>query len=87
DMERVLELCQHFSVQSLVCINKCDLNPDQTEHIRSMAAEFGGRVICEIPFDPQVNEALSQGQNLVEYGRGPAAKAIREIWQELNKEL
>ncbi|MFW6044475.1 MAG: 4Fe-4S dicluster domain-containing protein, partial [Planctomycetota bacterium] len=87
DMERVLELCQHFSVQSLVCINKCDLNPEQANRIRSMAEDFGGRVICEIPFDPQVNAALAEGQNLIEYGQGPAAEAVRKIWTELKKEL
>ena len=85
DMERVLELCQHFGVRSLVCINKCDLNPGQADRIRSMAADFGGRVIGEIPFDPQVNAALSGGKNLVEYGRGPAAEAVREIWGELRE--
>lgn len=87
DMERVLELCQHFGVRSLVCINKCDLNPEQAERIRTMAGEFGGRVICEIPFDPQVNAALAEGKNLVEYGRGPAAEAVRRIWHELSSEL
>ncbi len=87
DMERVLELCDHFDVRSLVCINKCDLNPEQAEKIHRMAEQFGGRVICEIPFDPQVNEALAEGENLVEYGRGPAAEAVREIWEQLREAL
>jgi len=87
DMERVLELCRHFGVRSLVCINKCDLNPEQAERIRELAGKFGGWVICEIPFDPLVNAALSEGKNLVEYGKGPAAEAVRSIWEELKTEL
>jgi len=87
DMERVLQLCRHFGVRSLVCINKCDLNPQQAERIRRMTAEYGGRVIGEMPFDPNVNEALCAGKNLVEHGRGPAAAAVRDVWQELKKEL
>ena len=87
DMERVLELCRHFGVRSLVCINKCDLNAEQAERIRELAGRFGGRVICEIPFDPQVNAALSEGKNLVEYGKGPAAEAVRKVWEELKTEL
>jgi len=87
DMERVLELCQHFGVRSLVCINKCDLNPEQAGRIRELAGRFGGRVICEIPFDPEVNAALSEGKNLVEYAKGPAAEAVRKVWEELKREL
>lgn len=87
DLERVLQLCEHFGVQSRVCINKCDLNPEQAGRIRRMTSRFGGRMIGEIPFDPEVNEALARGQNLVEYGSGPAAKAVRTIWNELRSEL
>jgi len=87
DMERVLELCRHFGVRSLVCINKCDLNPEQAERIRELAGRFGGRVICEIPFDPLVNAALREGKNLLEYGEGPAARAVRKVWEELRREL
>jgi len=87
DLERVLGLCRHFGVQSLVCINKCDLNRQQTEAIRALTKRFGGRVICEIPFDPHVNAALSEGKNLIEYARGPAAEAVRAVWEELRQVL
>jgi len=87
DLERVLQLCSHFGVQSLVCINKCDLNPEQAERIRTMAREHGARVIGEIPFDPAVNEALCAGKNLVEFDRGPAAAAVRGIWDALKSEI
>jgi len=87
DMERVLELCRHFSVRALICINKCDLNDEQAARIKEMASEADAPVIAEIPFDPQVNQALRQGKNLVEYGRGPAAEAVRSIWDRLRAEL
>ncbi|MFO7900535.1 MAG: P-loop NTPase [Planctomycetota bacterium] len=87
DMERVLALCKHFGVPALICINKCDLNTEQAERIRTLAGEAGARVISEIPFDPTVNDALRQGQNLVEFGRGPAAEAVRGIWELLRTEL
>jgi len=87
DMERALQLCRHFGVQSVICINKCDLNTEQAERIRAMASQYGARVIGRIPFDPNVNEALCAGRNLVEHGRGPAATAVRALWQEMEKEL
>lgn len=87
DMERVLELCRHFDVKGLVCINKCDLNPEQSDRIRTLAEDYDAPVICEIPFDPEVNEALRQGKNLVEYGTGTAAEAVKNIWNELKTRL
>ena len=87
DLERVLQLCRHFGVRSLVCINKCDLNPDQAERIRTMAREHGARLIGEIPFDPTVNEALCAGMNVMEFGDSRAAEAIRRLWVELRGEL
>ncbi|KPK66414.1 MAG: hypothetical protein AMK73_00080 [Planctomycetes bacterium SM23_32] len=87
DLERVLELCRHFGVRSLVCINKCDLNAEQAGRIRDMARQQGARLIGEIPFDPAVNEALCAGKNLVEFGRGPAAQAVRRIWDALKNEI
>jgi MinD superfamily P-loop ATPase len=86
DLERVLRLCRHFGVESLVCINKCDLNAQQAERIRAMAGEHGATVVGEIPFDAAVNEALCAGKSLVEFGRGPAAEAVQEIWSVLKAE-
>ena len=86
-MERVLELCRHFGVRALICINKCDLNNEQAERIREIARKAEAPVIAEVPFDPEVNKALAQGQNVVEYGRGPAAEAVRSIWHALSAEL
>ena len=35
DLERVLGVCHHFGVPALVCINKYDLNADNTRQIES----------------------------------------------------
>ncbi|GAG47582.1 unnamed protein product, partial [marine sediment metagenome] len=87
DMKRVLELCQHFGVRTFVCINKCDLNLQQAQEIRRLAGESGARVIGQIPFDPEVNNALMEGKILVEHGKGPAADAVLELWNMLLSEI
>ncbi len=87
DLERVLQLALHFRVQPLICINKCDLNPEQSERIRALGRQAGAPVVGEIPFDEQVNEALMDGQTVVEAGDGPAAKAIREVAERVSRRL
>lgn len=87
DMERVLQLVNHFRVSSLVVINKSDLNPKQAERSRQIAVANGSRVIGMIPFDSNVNAALMAGMTVVEYGRGPAAETVRQLWETIQNEL
>ncbi len=86
DLERVLELTRHFGVRALICINKCDLNAQQAERIRELARRTDARVVGEIPFDEEVNEALMNGCILSECGTGPAARAIRALGGALRDE-
>ena len=87
DLRRVLDLAAHFGVPALVAINKADLNREQARRIEALAAEYKTRVVGEIPFDPEVNEALVARQAVVAHGDGPAAQAIRGLWSALETEL
>ncbi len=88
DMERVAQLAAHFRVPALLCINKFDLNIEQTQAIENKASEQGIRVLDRIPFDPTVTYAMVQGQTVLEYdGSSPAAKAIHQIWSDIADDL
>jgi MinD superfamily P-loop ATPase len=83
DMARVLKLANHFGVPSVVIINKADLNAEQADRIEMIALEHGSRIIGRIPFDRAVNDALMEGRTVIEYGKGKAEVAIRDIWAQL----
>jgi MinD superfamily P-loop ATPase len=85
DLRRVLELSDHFGVPARVVINKADLNPEQCKNIKKLAGQGNAACIGEIPFDPQVHQALMQGIPLVEFGQGPAARAIQRFWRVLER--
>ncbi len=87
DMERVLNLTKHFNIPAVIVINKADLNTEQSGRIKSIAKQMGSRVIAEIPFDRNVNDALMAGKTVIEYGKGPAFEAMHDIWNTLKKEL
>jgi MinD superfamily P-loop ATPase len=86
DMQRVLALSAHFGVPALVVVNKADLNAEQAQRIKQLTAEAGSRVIGEIPFDRNVNEALMKGKTIIEHGRGPAFTAVQALWDALKQE-
>jgi MinD superfamily P-loop ATPase len=83
DMERVIDLSNHFGVPSMVIINKADLNSDQAQRIEKIAKEKNSRVIARIPFDRAVNSALMEGKTVVQYGDSAAGDAIRKAWQDV----
>lgn len=85
DLERVLELTNHFGVPAQVLINKADLNREQAQRIHQPAKEAGARVTGEIPFDHNVHDALMNGQTVLEYGKGPARTAIMQAGAALRE--
>jgi MinD superfamily P-loop ATPase len=88
DMDRVVELANHFEIPASICVNKYDLNPDMTGVIEQYAKERGLPILGRIPFDPIFTKAMVQNQTIIEYdGGSQAAQALREIWQQLISSL
>lgn len=80
DLQRIIELCRHFQIPALVCINKFDLNEKKSEEIRALCQNYNLDVVAEIPFDKAVPEAISQGIPPVIYSEGPASREIKRLW-------
>jgi len=80
DLERVIGVCQHFSVPAMVCINKYDINEDNTRRIENYCLESGVEVAAKIPFDNIVTEAMVHGQPVVEYDDGEISREIKKLW-------
>lgn len=87
DMERVLDVCFRFNTNTKVCINKCDVNPENTELIRSYCHNVGVEIIGEIPFDDEVIKALVKGKTIVEASSGKASNKIKALWQNISSSL
>ncbi|MFW5829586.1 MAG: ATP-binding protein, partial [Planctomycetota bacterium] len=87
DLERVLALCGHFQVPAAVLLNKADLDREQAERVQTLARQFHARLIGAIPFDPAVHEALMAGRTVLDHGDGPAARAIRSAWDQVESLL
>jgi len=88
DLKRALELLDHFKVEALVCVNKHDLNDENTMAIEEFCDGRGIEVVGLVPFDPEVTKAMVAGRPVVEYTPGsPASKAIRSLWERLTSIL
>jgi MinD superfamily P-loop ATPase len=88
DMQRVIQLANHFKVPALVCVNKFDLNPDLTRNIENFARDEGLPYLGKIPFDPIFTKAMVQGQTIFEYNSDSSGgHGVKQIWNNLTQKL
>jgi len=87
DMSRVAELTRYFGIQTVVCVNKFDLNEDMANRIESEAAAVGAKVVGRIRYDRAVTEAQIKEISVVEYTDSPVAQDVRALWRNVAEEL
>jgi MinD superfamily P-loop ATPase len=87
DLERVLGVCRHFGVSALVCINKYDLNEENSQQIESYCLGQGVDIAGTIPFDNIVTESIVQGVPVVEYASGRVSRELERMWHSLSTML
>ena len=88
DLKRALQLLDHFSIEPIVCVNKYDLNEENTSDIASFCSAEDIELVGMIPFDPNVTKAMVNGQPVVEYAPdSPASKAIVATWEKVKSRL
>lgn len=83
DMKRIIDTARHFGVSCAVCINKFDVNPDNTKEIENDCTDLRIPVIGKIPFDATVIKAVNQCRSIACYPHSPAGKAIASVWIRL----
>ena len=87
DVARAVQLCAHFQVPAMVCVNKRDLNPALAGQIEAHCEQAGVPATPGIPFDEAVPQAIRQGVPLVEHSAGPAACAVKAVWEQVRARL
>lgn len=83
DLERVLEVSRHFDVPAQVCINKYNINENNTRRIEDYCHAQGVDVIARIPFDNVFTEAMVRGLPVVRYSDGKVSRQIKLLWQNI----
>jgi MinD superfamily P-loop ATPase len=86
DLQRVVELCDHFKVTASVIINKYDLSETVAADIRSYCGTRGLPVLAELPHDPEFVDAMVRGAAITEYSQGPTAEKVSMAWQKVVKQ-
>jgi MinD superfamily P-loop ATPase len=87
DLDRVLQVCGHFNVPAVVCINKYNINETNRHQIEEYCRARQIDVIARIPFDQVVTDAIVKGLPVVEYSDGHVSRQIKLLWQNISERL
>jgi MinD superfamily P-loop ATPase len=87
DLERILKLADHFKIPSMVCINKFDINLENTQRIVSYCTKNGSGIIGQIPYEPRVVEALVNRKTIMDYPCNGVQDIVLNMWKDLEKTL
>lgn len=83
DMQRIIDTARGFGVRCLVCINKFDVNIENSDSIARYCEGMEIPVVGRIPFDRTVAQAVNSCRSIAAYPASPAARAIGEIWERI----
>ena len=87
DLERVVGVAKHFNVPVTVCINKYDINPENTSKIEEFCFKNDLEVAGKVLYDPGVTKAMVNKQSVIEYPCGEVTKEITRIWEKVDLKL
>lgn len=83
DFVRVAELCSHFGIPTLACVNKFDINRQMSDKIEAHCKENGMELVGKIPYDEAVMRSVNALQPITNYSDSAANKAIRQMWTRI----
>jgi len=87
DFIRVFEVTKFFNIKTFVCINKYDLNLDNTNKISSFCTRNKIELIGRIPYDDKVSVYLSNKKFIVDDPKSEAGKEIIDMWEAFKSYL
>jgi len=87
DLDRVRRLTANFGIETLVCVNKADINPQITGQISKEAQQQGLKVIGKIPYDEAFTRAQIIKASVIEYTGGAITEQIKALWRQVTYAL
>jgi MinD superfamily P-loop ATPase len=82
DLERVLQLLDHFRLPASVLINKHDLSPGSSARIEALAQRAGAGVVGKLPFSAEVPRALARGESPLSVAA--VAAPLGQAWERIS---
>ncbi len=84
DLERIGGVCDHFGIPWVVCINKYDINEDNTKRIEKECRQREINVVGKIPYDESFIYAILKNVPLTEFSSNKSVTEIKKLWEHIS---
>ena len=83
DLERIYGVANHFKIPAVVCINKFDVNLQNSEKIEEYCKKNNIAVVGKLPYDVSMTRAMVDEKSIIEYSNGSLSDGIIKMWEEI----
>ena len=87
DFKKVYELVKFLNIKPYTCINKFDINIENTEEIERFCMQNKIEMAGRIPYDEAVPKLLAQKRFIIDFKDNPAAAAVIQLWDRLKNDF
>lgn len=87
DLERVLKVAEHFGIKACVCVNKYDINEENTEKIEEFCLARRVPMVGKTPYDNVATEAMINEKTVIEYSNSELSKNLKDVWRRVERFL
>jgi len=87
DLQRIIGVADHFNIPAVVCINKYDINKDNTKKIEQYCQEHYIPLVGKLPYDQIVTQAMIHEQSVIEYSTDHFAQQLKTVWENVHQRL
>ena len=83
DLKRILGVTHHFEILTVVCINKNDINIDNSKKIEQYCKSKNIDVVGKLPYDTIITEAMIHEKTIIEYDTGCFSALVKNMWNNI----
>ncbi|MGM0367356.1 MAG: ATP-binding protein [Actinomycetota bacterium] len=87
DFKKVYEVAKIFGIKVFACINKFDINLENTGEIEEFCSKNNIELIGKIPYDDKVSLSLSHKQFIIDSKDSEAGIEIVNMWEKVKEYL
>jgi MinD superfamily P-loop ATPase len=83
DLERIIEVSNHFKIPALICINKYDINLENTKKIEEYCKNKKIEIVGKIPYDTIISDSMICEKTIIEYSKKEISNDIIKMWNKI----
>jgi MinD superfamily P-loop ATPase len=87
DLERIFDVANHFKIPAIVCINKFDININNTNRIENYCKSKNIDIVGKIPYDTIVTKSMIHEKTIIEYSEENFSNIFIKMWENIRGRL